>query len=600
VFTIKRVLVIAALAVCFSPVYGWAGFCAGGIDDGVSGCIICTLDSDCTGAATCGTAAAGTCSDECLANTGLEDYGVCVATDFDADLSDSMLPGFILASTDALSCGTGTCTTTGSSGNSCVDDLCTNTREVCTVCDEDTDCTGAATCSCTTASCGGTCSDECYYCSNIGELSCTLADDCKSSGRMLIREDLLEFCDFSGERRVLQTSPSGLVIDRIATCGEGGNTGTNTCGGYTEATLLGMQGGVTGMMILDPTGTYYKGTVALGAKGNNSGSNTAACVGCDEPVIGHEFELHGWSSSGSSMLFTDDTHDDTTNSSGQGGMELAMNSPTGQGYLWMHDPLFDFGVCMGGNSPTCWYFTDDGNLTGPATGDLIVDTDTLVVKGDTNVVGIGIAAPLEKLEVNGNIKIVDVGTNQTTTGVISYDADVVPKMVTIGDGTDALPMRSCFLSQMKAYDGAGAFNGFRHSFVPIMGGTAVTGQLYSTHAQLTQVLSRDITVSSVQCHTESDMIDTEDYVFDFMETTTTSCDDDTAADGNQNDCWTADNTLDIGGCTVTGTSGTSDYACSETASSWDFDAGDIVYAHTKGPDNTATDIMNCSWMVCLR
>jgi len=160
--------------------------------------------------------------------------------------------------------------------------------------------------------------------------------------------------------------------------------------------------------------------------------------------------------------------------------------------------------------------------------------------------------------------------------------------------------QDCFLASSYLLTGSGAFWNFRYSFSSIMGGNQIrTGQLANTDVLNVTPLGNNITVDDVNCRSQDDVEDANAWTFSLSSTTTDSCDNDTSADGAQNDCWTADVT-DVTACTITGTSGTSDYACASTASdNWRFSAGDLVYFRGYGP-GTGGEVANCSWRVCFR
>lgn len=165
-------------------------------------------------------------------------------------------------------------------------------------------------------------------------------------------------------------------------------------------------------------------------------------------------------------------------------------------------------------------------------------------------------------------------------------------------GTSA---QDCFLASGYLKTGSGAFaQGWRYSYIPVMGGNVtLLAQLSNTNALNVTPLANNIVVDDVSCRSQDDVENASSWVFTLSSTTTDSCDDDTSADGAQNDCWTADVT-DATACTITGTTGTSDYACaSGAADNWRFSAGDLVYFYGYGP-GTGGEVANCSWRVCFR
>ncbi len=176
------------------------------------------------------------------------------------------------------------------------------------------------------------------------------------------------------------------------------------------------------------------------------------------------------------------------------------------------------------------------------------------------------------------------------------DADGIKRTVLHGYESES-SHRDCFLASGKTKTGSGTFSGFLVGISPIMGGQDIWPSLYATHQEGVTPLPVDISVSDMSCRAVHEVANSTSWVISLFDTDTSDCDDD-ATDGAQNDCMTTGNTFQTV-CTITGTTGTSDYACTSTAGDeWRFTAGDIVSVKTQGP--TGGKILRCSWRVCFR
>jgi hypothetical protein len=161
--------------------------------------------------------------------------------------------------------------------------------------------------------------------------------------------------------------------------------------------------------------------------------------------------------------------------------------------------------------------------------------------------------------------------------------------------------RDCFLASGHFATAVNVYGNFTNSYVPVMGGREITAQWMSVgyHVQQAAPLAHYVSVDSMSCRATNDVANASTWVVALAETTTDNCDADTSADGAQNDCWLTGSTW-TNVCTITGTTGTSDYTCAmaPTDTYW-FTAGDLVYVKAIGPITNALT-MDCSWRVCFR
>jgi hypothetical protein len=183
----------------------------------------------------------------------------------------------------------------------------------------------------------------------------------------------------------------------------------------------------------------------------------------------------------------------------------------------------------------------------------------------------------------------------TTAGRIHFDTNASPQpMISVGDGTNALPIRSC--SVITSIQATNAINSNQPSYLGAWSSIGVN----ATPVAANWTAPQDMTLSNLSCVTRGDIANGRD-----MTMTVASAGGACAAsdgDGTVADCAFSTSSLS---CTITGTSGTSDNQCPSTTGTLSLDKGDRFVIQitssslANAPSSNDERTVQCTIISCL-
>ena len=175
----------------------------------------------------------------------------------------------------------------------------------------------------------------------------------------------------------------------------------------------------------------------------------------------------------------------------------------------------------------------------------------------------------------------------TTAGRIHFDTNASPQpMISVGDGNNALPIRSCSVMHIP-----------RHNPAP----PQYAGAYFTSNDDpniVAWIAPQDMTISNLTCRTEHDVDDGANMTYTLHTATAASCDPGGTDPGGDAVCALAAGSTALA-CTITGTAGTNDTSCTDATDSVAVSANDRFVVGITTTSAPTDDIGQCTFIACL-